>query len=121
MSNNKTTMIQFNLSKSTVINKDFATYSDFENLIEEGEGFATLQDEFMILNCEGFEVVVNYRVDITGHTYFDKGDYFTPSFTEVEIDTIKITITSITVDEYEVDLTQELISVFKKIVKNIIK
>lgn len=113
-------MIQFNPSKSTITNKDFTPYSDFENLIEEGEGFATLKDECMILDCEGFEVSINYNVDITGHVYFEKGDWWTPSSVEVEVDTVDVTITSITVDEYDVDLTPELVSVFEKVVKKLI-
>jgi hypothetical protein len=113
-------MIQFNLSNATLKNKDFTPSSNFEDLIFEGEGYASLSDEYMDLSCDGFEIVINYSVDLSGRISYSRGDYWTPSYTEVEVDDVDITINSITIDEYEVDLTPELTSVFEKIVNKLI-
>ena len=113
-------MIQFNPSKATLNCKDFTTSSNFEDLIFDGEGYASLTDEFMDLSCDGFNIVVTYNVNLSGRISHSSSDYWTPSYTEVEVDEVDITITAITIDEYEVDLTKELVSVFEKVVKQLI-
>jgi len=113
-------MIQFNPSKATLNCKDFTPSSEFENLVFDGEGFASLTDEFMDLSCDGFNIVVTYNVNLSGHIFYERGDYWTPDYTSVDVDDVDITITAISIDEYEVDLTKELVSVFEKVVKQLI-
>lgn len=113
-------MIQFNLSHAKIVDGDYQKSNTFEDSIFDGEGYSSYRNEFIILECDGFEIAIYYNLDLIGNIIHTRGDYWTPSYTEVEIDTIDVTIDTVTVDEYEVELTSELIEAFEKIVKKLI-
>ena len=113
-------MITFNPSKSKLITGDYLPSSDFEDRIFDGEGSSSETDQFIELNCDGFTIIVFYDLYIGGSITYSRGDYWTPDYTEVNVNTIDVTINSIEIDEYEVELTKEMSKIFENIVKQLI-
>jgi len=113
-------MITFNPSKAKLITGDYLPSSQFEDRIFDGEGSSSETDQFVSLQCDGFNIVVTYDLYIDGSISYSRGDYWTPDYTEVNVDTIDVTINSIEIDEYEVELTKEMSKIFENIVKQLI-
>ena len=113
-------MITFNPSKSKLVSGDYVRSSEFEDLIFDGEGSSSENDQFVELECDGFNIMVTYDLYIDGSISYSRGDYWTPEYTEVNVDTIDVTIKSIEIDEYEVQLTKEMALLFETIVKQLI-
>lgn len=109
-------MISFNPSKSKLITGDYLPSSDFENRIFDGEGSSSETDQFIELNCDGFNIVVTYDLYIDGVILYSRGD----DYTDVDVCTFDVTIKSIEIDEYEVELTKEMSKIFENIVKQLI-
>jgi hypothetical protein len=95
-----------NLNKLKLKDSDFIKSSDWEDLIIENDGVRG-ENQFMIFESDGSEVIVNFDLCVSGRIYRDSGDYLNPPYTDVEITDIDVDITSLTVDEYEVKLTKE--------------
>jgi hypothetical protein len=113
-------MVTFNPSKSKLISGDYLPSSEFEDRIFDGEGCSSETDQFIELNCDGFNIVVTYDLYIDGSISYSRGDYWTPDYTEVSVGTFDVTIKSIEIDEYEVELTKEMSLIFENIVKQLI-
>jgi hypothetical protein len=113
-------MITFNPSKSKLITGDYLPSSEFENRIFDGEGSSSETEQFIELNCDGFSIVVIYDLYIDGSISYSRGDYWTPDYTEVNVGNFDVTIKSIEIDEYEVELTKEMSKIFENIVKQLI-
>ena len=113
-------MITFNPSKSKLISGDYLPSSEFENRIFDGEGSSSETDQFIELSCDGFNIVVTYDLFIDGSISYSRGDYWTPGYNEVSVGNFDVTINSIEIDEYEVELTKEISQIFEKIVKRLI-
>jgi len=87
---------------------------------KNGEKKGRKYDKFLELECDGFNIMVTYDLYIDGSISYSRGDYWTPDYTEVNVDTIDVTIKSIEIDEYEVELTKEMAKLFENIVKQLI-
>lgn len=113
-------MITFNPSKSKLVSGDYIKSSEFEDRIFDGEGSSSETDQFVSLQCDGFNIVVTYDLYIDGSISYSRGDYWTPDYTEVDVNNVDVTIKSIEIDEYEVQLTKEMALLFETIVKQLI-
>ncbi len=92
-------------------------FDDWDNLICEHEGSFASDCQYMTFDCDGIEVVVDFELCIGGSVYHEKGDYWNPSYTDVEVTSVDVTITSLHIDEWEVELNSELIKSLEKVVK----
>jgi len=113
-------MITINPSKSKINWGDYKPSSEFENLVYDGEGSSTESDQFIELECGGFKIAVSYDLYVDGSISYEKGDYDSPDYTEINVNTVDVTIKSIEIDEYEVELTKEMSKLFENIVKQLI-
>lgn len=113
-------MITINPSKSKINWGDYKPSSEFENLVYDGEGSSTESDQFIELECNGFKVVISYDLYVEGSISYEKGDYYTPEHTDVNVNTVDVTIKSIEIDGYEVELTKEMSKLFENVVKQLI-
>ena len=95
-----------NLNNLKLKDSDFIKSSDWEDLIIENDCFRG-ENQFMIFESDGSEVIVGFDLFVSGKIYRDSGDYLNPPYTDVEITDIDIDIVSVTIDEYEVELTKE--------------
>jgi len=113
-------MITFNPSKAKLDWGEYLPSSQFEDRIFDGEGSSSETDQFVSLQCDGFNIVVTYDLYIDGSISYSRGDYWTPDYTEVDVNNVDVTIKSIEIDEYEVQLTKEMALLFETIVKQLI-
>ena len=115
-----TTTILLDPSNVKLIHGEYTKSKYFEDLIIESEGCARMDSEFIEIESNGSTIVITYDIQIAG-TYTDRsGNYLSPDITDVKVNEVCIDIKSVEIDENEVVLTSELITIFVKIVKNLI-
>lgn len=107
--------ITFNPNKTNLVDGDFLKDADIVDRIYE-DGSFVVKEQFMSFDCEGVSITIDYEINVSGKSYYDKGDYWTPPSYDVNIDSIDITINSVTIDEYEVELTSDLNDIFENLV-----
>ena len=95
---------------------DFVKSDEMESLILENNGSFIRDCQFMTFDYMGMEVVVGFELTVSGTHSFDPGDYYTPPYSECDIDDIDVYITDLYVDEYEVELTKEIKDILMKII-----
>lgn len=105
-----------NLNNLKIIDKDVV--EDWEDLICENEGSFTRDCQYMIFDCDGVEVNINFELSVSGRVDHDPGDYWTPPYTDVDITEFDVTITDFYIDDYDVELTKEMKRLLEKVVKN---
>ena len=98
--------------------KDKDVVDDWEDLICENEGSFTRDCQYMIFDCDGREVNVNFELYVSGRVDHDPGDYWTPPYTDVDITDFDVTITDVFIDDWDVELTKEMKRTLEKVVKN---
>ena len=74
--------------------------------------------QYMAFEYDGVEVCVTFELTVSGTHSFDAGDWNTPPYSECEISDVEIDITEVTINEYSVELTNELRDIFSKIVES---
>lgn len=110
----KTTMITYliNFQNLKVSDKDIVNNNDFEELILENEGSFTRDDQVIWFKSddlgEDVEVSVEYEIYVSGSVDHDPGDYWTPPYTDVDINDIDIEIKSVYIDDIDLELTKEI-------------
>ena len=108
--------LNFNLGSAKITDGEFLKSSDFEDQIAEESGSFTLKDEVINFDCQGLDICVIYDLDVSGDYEEDGGDYWTPPSCEVYLRDVEVTITQMTIDEYDVELTPQLKQVFSKLI-----
>jgi len=112
--------IILNHSDIKLIDGDYTKSSSFEDLILEFEGCTKMENEFIVIESNGSNIVITYDIQIEGHYHIDRGDYFTPDYVSVDVDSVDVEIQSVEIDESEIKLTKEMESIFETIVKKLI-
>ena len=95
---------------------DFCKSSEWEYLISTNRGSFIKENQNMIFTYLGFEIQICYDLIISGHSYFDRGDSITPPFQESFITDVDIQITDVYIDEYQVELTNDIISMLLAVI-----
>lgn len=99
------------------IEGDYKKSEDWYELIDDEDSSFTREEEMMVFDCCGIEVVVWYTLSVDARVSYDPGDYWTPPSGDVDIISEDITIDSVFVDEWEVELTQDIKRELEKEVK----
>jgi len=107
--------ITFNAENTKLVDGDFIKDNDITDKVYE-DGSFTLDDQWMSFDCNGVSIVVDYEISVSGSSSYDSGDYWTPPSYDVDIDSVDISVTSVNIDEYEVELTSELKEIFENLV-----
>jgi hypothetical protein len=68
-----------------LVDYDCAKSNSWNDLICENEGSFSREDEFLAFDMNGIELVIFYDLSVSGKIDYDPGDYYTPSYTDVEI------------------------------------
>jgi len=66
---------------------------------------------------DGLDLVIVYDLDVSGRIEYDPGDYYTPPYSDCEITDETIDVTEVTLDDYNIELTKELKTLFSEVVK----
>lgn len=106
----KTTMTIYsiNFQELELVDKDIITNEDFDNLIVENEGLFTRDNQTIWFKNNDIEISVEYEIYVSGSVDHDPGDYWTPPYTDVDINDIDIEIKSVYIDDIELELTKEI-------------
>lgn len=110
------TTYQFNTKSLKLKEKD--VFEDWQDCIFENDGQFQKDDQYMMFDLNGTEVVVFFDLNVSGSISHDDGDYWTPSHTEIDIEDVDVNLTSIFIDDYEVQLNESVKSQFKSLIKN---
>jgi len=97
---------------------EYIASGDFADYISDNGSLS--EDQWISFDCNGVEVVVNYKLSVSASIYEDRGDYWTPPSCEVDIDDVDVSIDSIYVDEYEVALSKDMKVLFGKFINSFI-
>lgn len=111
--------IIFNTQNTKFVEGDFIGNDDFADKICEVGSF-TVTDQWMSFECNEAYINVNYIISVSGSLSYDNGDYWTPPSHDVDIDSVDISITSVTIDDYLVELNDELEKIFQNLVQKYI-
>ena len=101
----------------TFLHGDFVKSDRWDDYIYENGGIHR-DCQFMAFEYAGTEVCVDFELTVSGTYSFDAGDWNTPPYSECEIKDVEIDITGVTINEYSVELTDELRVIFSKIVES---
>lgn len=111
------TNVSFNPSQLTrPVNDDFLLEKDFDDKLVEHDGSFYQEDEFMIFEVDGNEVVIIYNLCVDGYTTYDGGDYFTPPCASVCVNNQDVEVTDVTINDYSINLNTGMTKIFAKIV-----
>jgi hypothetical protein len=102
---------------NNLIDTDCSKKDDWEELICENEGRFSREGEFMAFEVDGLDLVIVYDLDVSGRIEYDPGDYYTPPYSDCEITDETIDVTEVTLDDYNIELTKELKTLFSEVVK----
>jgi hypothetical protein len=114
--NNDTNSITISPNNFKLVNGDFLSTSDLSDKIYENGGSFRDEFQYMTFKCGELTVDVNYEISASGSIFEDSGDYWTPPSCDVDIDDIDVTISSVYIDETEVELADNLVKIFKTLV-----
>lgn len=101
-----------NFQNLEVSDKDIVSNDDFTDLILENEGSFTKDGQIIWFKSDELdkdvEVSVEYEIYVSGSVDHDPGDYWTPPYTDLDINDIDIEIKSVYIDDIELELTKEI-------------
>lgn len=106
------------LNTSKLIGGEYMNSSEWTNLVVENKGSFKNQDEFMVFDISGMEVVVNFDIDVNASFEYESGDYYSAPSVDCEVNDFDVKITNLTINEYIVDLDDDLLTEIKKMIKN---
>lgn len=101
-----------NFENLKVVEKDILDNNDFVDLILENEGSFTKDEQIIWFKSDELgddvDISVEYEVCVSGSVDYDPGDYWTPPYTDVDINEIDIDIKTVYIDDIEFELTPEI-------------
>lgn len=93
---------------------DFNPQTEWYDLITENDGSFEAKDEYIVFDCDGNEIVVEYDLMVEGKTFYDKGDQFTPPYADFDVTSEIIKIKNVLINDIELDLTDDIRKIFEK-------
>ena len=109
--------MDFDTDNIKLIDSDCRKRSEWEELICEGEGSFYSPCEFMTFDVNGLELVIDYALSISGVFSYDPGDYWTPPYSDFDLTNEDIRITSVLLDEEEIEY--DLVKITDLVKKNL--
>jgi hypothetical protein len=97
-------------------NSDYVKLSDFNNIMIDSGGSFLKENQLMVFNFSGMEILIGYNLYVSGIFSFDRGDWETPPYSECHIDEVDIEIDNVFINGYEVELSEDIIFILKKII-----
>lgn len=89
---------------------DEGYFLNLESLLEiiyENDGSTTQENQTMSFKQNDLDVIINYEVFVEGKIKEERGDYWTPSSCEIELENIDINISDVFIDDELVNLDNE--------------
>ena len=109
--------IDFN---SLNIIKDKDVESDWDNLICENDGYFSRNDQFITFDVDGNELVVCFELNVSGRVDYDPGDYWTPSYIDVDITDVDVEVSNVYFNDYDLPINKEINILLEKKIRELI-
>lgn len=93
---------------------------DWDNLICENEGSFSREDQVISFDVDGNELVVCFELNVSGRVDYDPGDYWTPSYTDVDITDVDIYISNVYLNDNDLPLDKETTRLLEKKIQKMI-
>lgn len=106
--------MKINFNNIKLIDGQFVNSSIWAELTFENEGSFSQDEQSMIFECDGNEVIVNFSYFVDSHINEDSGDYYTPSTIEANIDRVDVNIESVYINEVETNIDSETFNLLTK-------
>jgi hypothetical protein len=103
---------------NNIVDFDCLKKEDWEESICENEGHFSRKGEFISFDLDGFYLTIFYDLEVSGKVDYDPGDYWTPPYSDFEITYEDINVSEVTLDDYNIELTEDLIKLFSEVIKN---
>jgi hypothetical protein len=111
---------EIDFGRLSLADRDCSLYKEFSELIYEGNGSATLEEEWISFKSGDTMVTIEYILGLNG--YFDEcpGDYWTPPSSDFCLESANVEIRKLFIDDIEAEISPELEQILNSIVeKNI--
>lgn len=102
-----------------VLEGDYTHSNDWGSKLFESNVMSE-KDNWIMFESNGFEVLVDFDLEVTGNLEFVREDEMTPDYFEENIESIEINIKSVEIDGYGVSITSELNENLTNLIKKII-
>lgn len=93
---------------------------DWDSLICENEGSFSREDQSISFDVNGSELVVWFELNVIGRVDYDPGDYWTPSYTDVDITDVGVYISNVYLNDYDLPLDKEIIILLENKIQKMI-
>jgi hypothetical protein len=110
-----TSTYSIDFSKLTL--KDKEVVGDWEYLICENEGQYSQDMQLVIFDYNGIEVSISFTLSLRGWYRYTPATYWEPSDGEVHITDVDFDIENVYIDDYEVELSKEVVKVLESVLK----
>lgn len=103
-----TYLLDFDTLKLNDEYSEYLTSDQWEEEVCENEGSISEEGMIVFKDSNGLECYANFKLCVSGTIDHDPGDYWTPPYTDVEIDDVEIDVSEFYLDDVLVDLTTEM-------------
>lgn len=104
-----------------VIEGDYIHSSGWaDEMASTGSTYLNLEKSWIVLKSNGFEITIDFDLCVSGWEESDSGDYYTPPYSQINIDSVDITVLSVEIDGYSVELTKELSNKLEDLIDKLI-
>lgn len=95
------------LENLNLIDRSFIKSEDWFDIIFEDGGF-TAKNQYITFNSNENELVVDFDLSVSGKVTHDRGDYWNPPFTDVEVSSIDVDILTVYINDWELELNESI-------------
>ncbi len=103
-----------------LIGGDYTKSKEFEDLIIDFEGLYSAEDQFVIFDVNDVEYTITYDFEVSGHMTYEPADWDSPGFQMLDLDSFTVDIIDIEVNETSIEMTEDLVRIFTKAIKDLI-
>ena len=103
--------IDFSNLEERYYDGDYSSYDDFGELIDKYEGRFNLEQSLSYdLSDDSTEYLLNiyYNLEVSGYNSYCPGDFWTPPDSSLEIEETNVTLVSVDINEFELELFEDL-------------
>ena len=110
----------YTLDLNNLTVKETEVEGDLGELLLENDGYAECEDQYIIFDCDGNEMCVNFTLEASGTIDHCPGDYWTPPSTDVDVKDVDVYITDVYFNDNDLTLPKEITSLLEKKIINLI-
>jgi len=112
--------INFDTRNISILDGSYTHSFNWTNLLLENSGYFSELENYVILECDGKEVCVDFELEVYGKPKVYRGDQYEPDFISENIEDVIISLKEVQIDGEYVLITPDFKKVFTKIIEEVI-